>query len=642
MSNRTDESGQLRTMRRTSCGRLGLVVLGCWIAMGQAALLRAQPGGETRQKMFLAFDGPARDLLAKMTLDEKIGQMIQPDQAFLKDHADIEKYFLGSVLSGGGSGPKDKSAYNLKGWTELVDGYQKHALKTRLAIPLVYGIDAVHGNNNIPGAVIFPHQIALGCTRNPALVEQVAKITAEEVRAIGVNWDFAPCVAVPQDERWGRTYEGFGEDPELVKELGLAVVRGLQGSNLADPLSVLGCAKHFVGDGGTAPDSGLNNGKRGLDQGNTQVDEATLRRVHLPGYIPAIRAGVGSIMPSYSSWNGVKCSASKALLTDLLKGELGFEGFLISDYNAIDQIGPDYKQDAEVSINAGMDMIMVTDKYPVLFTNIKESVQQGKIPLSRIDDAVIRILRVKFAMGLMDQGRSPLANPALHESFGSAAHRQVARQAVRESLVLLKNERKTLPIRKSARIHLAGKGADSLGMQCGGWTIDWQGKMEHVVPGGTTILTAIKAGVTPGTQVTSSSDGKGAEGADVGIVVIGEKPYAEFFGDSTDLALAPEDVEVVANVKRAGIPVVVVLISGRPLPLGAVLDQADAIVAAWQPGSEGAGVADVLLGDAKPIGKLSRTWPRATSQANLTILNGGDHYDPQFKYGFGLTYDAGQ
>lgn len=606
------------------------------LPVGQAI---AQPEPrESRQRVFLGFDAPAKELLGKMTLDEKIGQMIQPDQAFLKDPNDIEKYFLGSLLSGGGSGPKNPAEYNLKGWTELVDGFQKHASKTRLAIPLVYGIDAVHGNNNIPGAVIFPHQIALGCTRNPSLVEKVARITAEEVRAVGVNWDFAPCVAVPQDERWGRTYEGFSEDPALVKELGAAAVRGLQGSDLSDPLSVLGCAKHFVGDGGTTPDSGLVNGKRGLDQGNTPLDEATLRRIHLAGYYTAVAAGVGTIMPSYSSWNGVKCSASKPLMTDLLKGEMGFEGFLISDYNAIDQIGPDYKKDAEISINAGMDMVMVTNRYQELFKNLKDLVNEGKIPTSRIDDAVTRILRVKFAMGLLDRGRSNLADPALRNTFGSLEHREVARQAVRESLVLLKNDKNTLPIKKSSRIHLAGRGADSLGMQCGGWTIDWQGKMDAVVPGGTTILDGIKKGVGSGSKVTWSLDGKGAEGAEVGIVVIGEKPYAEFMGDSTDLSLAPADVEVVTNVKKAGIPVVVVLISGRPLPLGGVLDQADAIVAAWLPGSEGQGVADILLGDARPTGKLSRTWPKTTSQANLTINQAEATYDPLFKYGFGLTY----
>jgi beta-glucosidase len=602
---------------------------------------RAEPQAESQQKAFTAFDAPAKELLSKMTLDEKIGQMIQPDQGALKDPADIEKYFLGSLLSGGGSGPKNKEDYTLKGWTDMVDGYQRHALKTRLAIPLVYGVDAVHGHNNIPGAVIFPHNIALGCTRDAALVEKIERVTAEEVRATGINWVFAPCVACPQDERWGRTYEGFSEDPALVKELGAAAVRGFQGAkvkDLSDPRSVLACAKHFAGDGGTAYGSAHMNDNRGLDQGDTRVDEATLRRIHLAGYVSAVQAGVGTIMPSYSSWNGVKCSASHRLLTEILKQEMGFEGFLISDYNAIDQIKPDYKTDVEISINAGIDMVMLTDKYPVFFADLKELVHEGKVPMSRIDDAVTRILRVKFALGLMDKGRSPMADRALQESFGSAAHRQVARQAVRESLVLLKNDRSTLPLEKSARIHVAGRGADSLGMQCGGWTRDWQGKMDNVIPGGTTILAGLKAAASKDANVTYSLDGRGAEGAEVGVVVIGEKPYAEYQGDSIDLSLAKEDIEAVANMKKAGIPVVVVLLSGRPLLLGSVLDQADAFVAAWLPGSEGEGVADVLFGDAKPTGKLSRTWPRSMEQLPININTDPSRYDPLFKYGFGLSY----
>ena len=593
---------------------------------------------DSHEKAFTDYDAQAKELLAQMTLDEKIGQMTQPDQQFLKDPTDIEKYYLGSLLSGGGSGPNNKDDYTLKGWTEMVDGYQKHALKTRLAIPLLYGVDAVHGHNNIPGAVVFPHDIGLGCTRDPDLVEKVERVTAEEVRATGINWVFAPCVTVPQDERWGRTYEGFSEDSKLVAQLGEAAVRGFQGRRLSDPLSVLACAKHFAGDGGTAFGSVKRDGRPGLDQGDTRVDEATLRKIHLPGYVSTVQAGVGTIMPSYSSWNGVKCSADKRLLTDILKQEMGFEGFLISDYNALDQVSPDYKKAIEISITAGMDMVMLTDRYPVFIKDLKELVNDGKVPMSRIDDAVTRILRVKFALGLMDKKHSPLADRDLWKSFGSDEHRQVARQAVRESLVLLKNDKKTLPLaKKAARIHVAGRGADSLGMQCGGWTIDWQGKVDNVVPGGTTVLAAIKNTATDA-KVTYSKDGKGAEGADVGVVVIGEPPYAEFQGDASDLSLAKEDVEAVANVKKAGIPVVVVLLSGRPLILGDVLDQADAVVAAWLPGSEGQGVADVLFGDYKPTGKLSRTWPRSMAQVPLTVNGSDANYDPLFKYGFGLTY----
>ena len=571
-----------------------------------------------------SFDPQVKKLLAQMTLDEKIGQMTQPDQEFIRDPSDIEKYFLGSVLSGGSSDPKEGNS--LTAWTNLYDRLQRHTELTRLKIPILYGVDAVHGHNNVLGAVVFPHDIGLGCTRNAALVEKIGRITAEEVRASGIQWVFAPCVTVPQDIRWGRTYEGFSEDPQVVAELGAAAVRGIQGNNLANPLSVLACAKHYVGDGGTA--FGSSRGGRGLDQGDTRVDEATLRRVHLQGYISTVKAGVGTIMPSYSSWNGVKVSGDKHLLTEVLKGELGFEGFLISDYNAIDQVDRDYKKAIGISINAGMDMGMVPQRYKEFIADLKQLVQEGVVPMSRIDDAVTRILRVKFAMGLMDRKRSQLADRNLAQTFGSDGHRQVARQAVRESLVLLKNSGNVLPLAKTAaRIHVAGKSADDLGNQCGGWTIDWQGKSGEVTMG-TTVLAAIEHAVSNRTKVTFAKDGSGAAGATVGVVVIGEKPYAEGEGDRADLKLAPEDVDAVAKVKAAGVPVVVVLLSGRPLILGDVLDQADAIVAAWLPGTEGDGVADVLFGDYKPTGKLSFTWPRAA----------GDKSNPVFAFGYGLSY----
>ena len=578
----------------------------------------------TKPKPLSAYDPEAKALLARMTLDEKIGQMTQPDQSFLKDPADIEKYFLGSVLSGGSSDPK--AGNSLKAWTDMYDGYQAHTRNTRLQIPILYGVDAVHGHNNVLDAVIFPHNIGLGCTRNPKLIEQVQRVTAEEIRATGIQWAFGPCVAVPQDIRWGRTYEGFSEDPALVRELSGPAVRGFQGAGLEDPLGVLACAKHYVGDGGTA----YGSSRAGLDQGDTRVDEATLRRIHLPGYIAAIEAGVGTIMPSYSSWNGVKCSASKRLLTEILKDELGFQGFLISDYKAIDQLARNFKEAVGISINAGMDMGMVPENYRAYITDLKELVGEGKVPMSRIDDAVLRILRVKFAMGLMDPKRSQLADRSLWKSFGSPEHRAVARQAVRESLVLLKNEGHALPLsKKAARLHIAGKNADDIGNQCGGWTIDWQGRSGNVTTGGTTILAAIRNTVSKDTKVTFSKDGSGAEGATVGVVVIGEKPYAEGAGDRASLALAAEDIAAVKTMKAAGIPVVVVLVSGRPMILGDVLDTASAVVAAWLPGSEGQGVADVLFGDYKPTGKLSFTWPKAVGKGTA---------DPLFAFGYGLKY----
>lgn len=589
------------------------------------------------QKPLSSHDGKVRQLLATMTLEEKIGQMTQAEQSSLAAITDIEKYFLGSLLSGGSSDPK--AGNSLNAWTDMYDSYQAHALKTRLAIPMLYGIDAVHGHNNVMGAVVFPHNIGLGCTRNPQLVESAARVTAEEVRATGINWTFAPCVAVPRDERWGRTYEGFSEAPELAQTLGAAAVRGLQRNDLSHPLSVLACAKHYVGDGGTTMGTAdfLNRDKkRLLDQGDTRLSEAELRAIHLPGYVSTVKAGVGSIMPSYSSWNGVKVSGSKRLLTEILKQELGFEGFLISDYRAIRQITKDFKTAIEISINAGMDMAMEPTEYKQFFNLLRDLVNEGRVPMMRIDDAVTRILRVKFAMGLMDRSRSPLAERRLHSTFGSPEHRQVARECVRQSLVLLKNEKKTLPLSKRlARIHVGGKSADDMGNQCGGWTIDWQGKSGEVTTG-TTILKAIQRTVSSRTKVTFSKDGSGASGADAGIVVVGETPYAEGVGDKEDLVLSAADLSAITNMKQAGIPLVVVLLSGRPMIINDALEQCDSFVAAWLPGTEGLGVAEVLFGDYRPTGKLSFSWPRSMAQIPINV--GDADYDPLFKYGFGLTF----
>lgn len=568
------------------------------------------------------------ELLKQMTLDEKIGQMTQVDMNALKDKGDIQKYFLGSMLSGGSSDPNDITA---KGWAKAVDEYQGYALKTRLKIPLIYGIDAVHGHNNVDGAVMFPHNIGLGATRNARLVEQAARVTAEEVVGTGIYWAFAPCVAVPQDIRWGRTYEGFGESPELVCELGAAAVRGLQGSNLANRDSVLACAKHFLGDGGTS---------KGVDQGNTICDEATLRKIHLPGYQAAIKAGVESIMVSYSSWNGKKMHGNKTLLTDLLKGELGFKGFLVSDWAAIDQLSPDFKQDIEQSINAGLDMIMIPNgpgqknNYVEFIEKLKALVQEGKVSQARIDDAVSRILRVKIKMGLFEH---PVSDPALTARVGCSEHREVARACVRESLVLLKNEKNALPLSKKAkRIHVAGKAADDLGMQCGGWTIDWQGKVGKVTTGGTTVLDALKKAVSGDTKITYSADGSGVEGADVVLAVIGELPYAEMKGDRKDLSLSKDDQALMARLKNSGVPVVTVVFSGRPVLIQPALEASAALIAAWLPGTEGQGVTDVLLGDFKPVGKLPQTWPKSMEQ--IPLHAGDQPYEPLFPYGFGLSY----
>ncbi|HJS23486.1 MAG TPA: glycoside hydrolase family 3 N-terminal domain-containing protein [Pyrinomonadaceae bacterium] len=590
---------------------------------------RAGPGS------LRANDANVKALLSRMTLEEKVGQMIQANSASLKDPGDVEKLFLGSILSGGSSDPK--TGNSLIDWTDHYDSLQSRTQSTRLRIPILYGIDAVHGHSNVLNAVIFPHNIGLGCSRNPGLVERAARITAIETRATGINWTFAPCVTVPRDERWGRSYEGFGETPELARMMGEAAVRGYQGNDLSDPASVLACAKHWIGDGGTKYGTGrkLRADLQILDRGDVVLSESDLRKIHLAGYVSAIKAGVGTIMPSYSSWNGVKCSGSKRLLTEILKEELRFDGFLISDYDAIDEMPGDYKTQIETSTNAGMDMFMVSAKYRELYALLLELVRENRVAMSRIDDAVTRILRVKFAMGLMDAGRSHLADRKLHTTFGSAAHRQVARECVRASLVLLKNEKRVVPVSKNLnRIHVAGKSADDIGNQCGGWTISWQGKSGDQTSGGTTILKAIKETVSPQTMITYSADGANAAGADLGIVVIGETPYAEWMGDRQTLELSEEDVAVVDKMKQAGMPLLIVLISGRPLIIEKVIDKADAFVAAWLPGTEGRGVTDVLFGNFKPIGKLSFSWPRSMNQ--IPINAGDKNYDPLFAYGFGL------
>jgi beta-glucosidase len=567
-------------------------------------------------------------ILGRMTLDEKVGQMTQVDMLALKDKSHVARYFLGSMLSGGNSDPPDITA---AGWAKACEEYQGWALKTRLKIPLIYGIDAMHGHNNVDGAVIFPHNIGLGATRDPELVRRAERATAEEVAGTSIPWVFAPCIAVPRDPRWGRTYEGFGETPELVSEMAAAAVRGFQDGDLARSGSVLACPKHFLGDGGTYG---------GKDQGDDHCDEAELRRIHLPGYRTAIRAGAQSIMVSFSSFRGQKMHGNRYLLTDVLKGELGFSGFLVSDWAAIDQLSGDYRRDVETSINAGLDMIMVPNgpgtknNYLEFIDALKGLVREGKVPASRIDDAVRRILRVKLKMGLFER---PFSNPALLAKVGCAEHRAVARQCVRESLVLLKNDRKTLPLSKQInRLLVAGRGADNLGMQCGGWTIDWQGRSGTPTRGGTTILEAIKRAVSPQTAVTFSADGAGAKGADAAIAVIGEMPYAEMLGDRQDLSLDPKDVAVVKRLKSAGVPVATLLLSGRPMLIQPVLADSDALIAAWLPGTEGQGVADVLLGDYRPTGKLPITWPRSMDQVPLHY--GDRPYNPLLPYGFGQSY----
>ncbi|NUR72756.1 MAG: glycoside hydrolase family 3 protein, partial [Hamadaea sp.] len=563
------------------------------------------------------------DLLSRMTLDEKIGQMTQAERGSASA-TDVTTYRLGSILSGGGSAPTPNTATS---WADMYDSFQTGAMATPLQIPMIYGVDAVHGHNNVVGATIFPHNIGLGATRDPALVQQIGQAVAEEVSGTGIDWDFAPCLCVARNDRWGRTYESFGEVPSIASSLS-TIITGLQGTSLNGPSSVLATAKHYVGDGGT---------EGGDDQGNTVLSEADLRAIHLPPFQAAVQRGVGSVMISYSSWNGVKMHGNKYLITDVLKGELGFSGFVVSDWNGIDQIdGTTGFTAAEVTaaVNAGIDMVMVPTAWKNFITTLRAEVANGHVPLSRIDDANRRILTKKFELGLFEK---PYTDRSFTATVGSAAHRTLARQAVRQSQVLLKNAGNVLPLAKdNNKIFVAGKNADNIGNQCGGWTISWQGSSGNITPG-TSILQGIRAAAGPGTTVTYSQRGSGIDSTyKVAIAVVGETPYAEGQGDRTGtMSLDRDDLRVINTLRGKGVPVVVVLVSGRPLDIATELPNWNALLASWLPGTEGAGVADVLFGDYKPTGKLPSTWMTSVSQQPI---NDGDGKTPLFPLGYGLTY----
>ena len=588
---------------------------------GPATLDGRDGHGLPYQNPDLPVSDRVEDLLGRMTLAEKVGQMTQIEIGSLGPRGEvITTYFIGSVLSGGGGAPSTEN--RPEDWADAYDHYQSLALSTRLGIPILYGIDAVHGHNNVYGATIFPHNVGLGAAWNPDLAEEIARITAVEVAATGIDWTFGPCVAVARDERWGRTYESFGETPEIPSMMAV-MVEGYQGSDLGDRDTILATAKHYVGDGGTAG---------GVDQGNTEVSEADLRAIHLPPYEAAVQFGVGSIMPSFSSWNGQKMHSHAYLINDVLKGELGFDGFVISDWRAIDQLAGNYKTAVRTAINAGIDMAMVPYDAQKFTSALISECQNGNVPMERIDDAVRRILTKKIELGLFER---PYADRANLDLIGCDAHRDLARQAVRESLVLLKNEDELLPLDKDAgTILVAGKNADDVGNQCGGWTMSWQGASGDVTPG-TTVLEGIREMIDPATVVTYVENPAGTLTGDVGIVVVGETPYAEFEGDDADLSLDRASVDAIAQVCDA-MPCVVVLISGRPMIITAEIAQADAFVAAWLPGTEGKGVAEVLFGDANFTGRLPMSWPRSMDQ--IPINAGDPTYDPLFEYGYGLSY----
>ncbi len=559
------------------------------------------------------------DLIGRMNLDEKIGQMVQTERNFENVNAVIQNYYLGSILSGGGSNPGNNS---VSSWVNMYNGMQNSANTTRLKIPIIYGIDAVHGNNNVLGATIFPHNIGLGCTRDTVLVRQCAQATAIEVAAVGLNWTFSPCIAVPRNIRWGRTYEGFGETPELQVAMARAAVTGLQGDSLGSPYGILACAKHFIGDGGT---------EYGANAGNTILNETDLRRIHLPGYIAAINSGVGSVMVSFSSWNGALCHGHSYLITDLLKGELGFEGFVVSDWEGIKYLSDDFTTAIKISVNAGIDMFMEPTRPIEFITNLKELVNAGLVPMSRIDDAVKRILAIKFRTHLFERR---FASMAMADSLGNENHRNIAREAVRKSIVLLKNEGDLLPLSKtSGKILVAGPKAMDIGSQCGGWTITWQGGTGQITTG-TTIYNAVKS-VRGSANVVYSANGTTTESVNFAIVVVGETPYAEGQGDSPNPQLSTAELNIIQKVKQLNIPYVVLLISGRPMLVTDVIADADAFVACWLPGTEALGLTDVLFGDYRFTGKLSHTWPSNISQEPINI--GDAPYNPLFAYGYGLT-----
>src|SRR4051794_3002771 len=606
------------------------------------------------------------DLLARMTLAEKIGQMTQAERGNIDtDTSKITTDNLGSVLSGGGSVPTPNTP---AAWADMVDRYQRAALATRLHIPLIYGIDTVHGDGNMYGATVFPHNIGLGASRDPELVRDVEHVAALETRTTGPQWAFAPCICAARDDRWGRTYESFSEDPRLVAEMETAI-QGFQGSRgqLSDPDRVLATAKHFAGDGLTTYGTGSNmqtTGNYPIDQGVDQVDHATFDRLVLSQYVPAIkRYDVGSVMPSYSDvdWtedglgNRINMHGNRDLITGWLKGQQNFDGFVISDYNGIDHIDPGstFAHQVAAGVNAGVDMFMQPSNFEQFESTLASLVNSGQVPTARIDDAVSRILTKKFELGLFEH---PLTDRRYIDQVGSPAHHALARRAAAESQVLLKNHRDALPLRGRQDVYVAGSNANNIGNQAGGWTLTWQGGSTNVIPG-TTILDGIRQQARG--DVTFSQDGSAPISRKaVGVVVVGETPYAEGFGDVfgpqwaydpgdnnqprpvKDMQLSAADKAAVDRVCAAAKRCVIVVVSGRPLILDpAQRDEADAIVAAWLPGSEGAGVADTLFGARPFTGKLSFSWPKTLAQEPINV--GDRNYDPLYPFGYGLTTRGG-
>ena len=581
-------------------------------------------------------------LLAHLSVEEKVGQVIQADISAITPE-DLRRYPLGSVIAGGNSGPNGDDRASAAAWLKMIRAFHAISVEHRpghTPIPVMFGLDAVHGDNNIPGATLFPHNIGLGAARDPQLMRQIGQATAEETAVIGADWTFGPTLAVPRDVRWGRTYEGYGENPEIVRAYAPQMVTGVQGVlPKSGPIAaghVAASIKHFLADGGTSG---------GKDQGDSPVTERELIDIHSQGYPPAIDAGALTVMASFSSWQGVKNHGDRGLLTGVLKGRMGFQGFIVGDWNAHGQIPGCTTTDCPAAMNAGLDMYMAPDSWKGLYASTLAEVRSGVIPTSRLDDAVRRILRVKIKAGLF-AGRRPFEGR--FDRLGAPEHRALARRAVRESLVLLKNNGSVLPIRSSAHVLVAGHGADNIGQQAGGWTISWQGAdnknadFPHAQSIGAAIVEAVRAG---GGQAEIRPDAGFSSKPDVAIVVFGEEPYAEFEGDTPNLdfhAAAGRELALMKRLKAQGIPVVAVFLSGRPMWVNPEINAADAFVAAWLPGSEGGGVADVLVGkrNGKPRfnfrGRLSYAWPATALPVHTS---GPAPTGPaQFAYGYGLTY----
>lgn len=583
-----------------------------------------------------AIEAKIDELLPKLTLEQKVGQVIQADNGSVTPE-EVKQYRLGAVLSGGNSAPGPLPYADTKTWLEMADKYYNASIDdegVEVAIPCIWGIDAVHGHANLTGAIVFPHNIGLGAMHNPDLIEQIATVTAHELTVSGHDWTFAPTLAVPQDVRWGRSYEGFSEDPEIVRSYADRIVYGLQGrfgeEDFMGAGRVISSAKHFLADGAT---------EKGVDQGDALISEEELRKIHAAGYYSAIPAGVQTVMASFSSWQGRKLHGDKDLLTDVLKGQLGFNGFVVGDWNGHGQVTGCTNTDCPQSLNAGLDMFMAPDSWKDLYESTLKHVKDGTVPMERLDDAVRRILRVKMASGIFTKGAPSTRKNAGDESLlGLPKNRAIARQAVRESMVLLKNNGGLLPLDAKKTILVVGDGAESISKACGGWTRSWQGvgHTNEEFPNSESILDGIREAVhKAGGKVIYSANGDARVAADVVIAIYGEDPYAEFQGDRENLDFVPNgfDVNTLAKFQSQGIPIVSVFLSGRPLWSNPEINLSDAFVAAWLPGTEGGGISDLLFQRDPSFdftGRLSFSWP-----ASAVVSKDSE---PLFKLGYGLTY----